>query len=143
MVVNPFILLTYYKRSAKRVYRKFYVNRLELEALIYVYTYLNVNKKTIASVNLILDEVTTRGQNKARLRTHLWHCVNKKLLGSYEYVRKPDSLCVGFTDYGLEVVKAFEAEVKEFHDKPAKVFRVEPPKVTPESAKSYRLRPVA
>jgi hypothetical protein len=100
-------------RALKRVYRLHKVNKLELALLLQLVGYLNSENKTVISVNRFLQSLSGNPNERKRAGTYLFHCQNKKLLGSYEFIRHPGSKCIGLSSFGCEVVKCYLNQVNE------------------------------
>jgi hypothetical protein len=106
-----------HKRAAKKVYRLFGCNKLEMDFLLCVAAAMNCNDQAIIRVSEIVDKLTARKPEKTRLQQHCFHCVRKGFLGSYEYVSNPGSKSVGFTPLGIECLKAYMNALSELSGK--------------------------
>lgn len=64
-----------------------------------------------------MDTITGNSRELSKMRGYLEGLVRLKVIGSFEYVIKPDSFSIGLSDLGISVVKYKHACVKEFMDK--------------------------
>jgi hypothetical protein len=94
-----------------RTYRKTGINRLEITFLLEFQGYLNFYNKVIASEIKLLNFLSGKPQERIKLRQYLFHCQNKKLIGSFEYIKRPGSKCIGFSDYGAFCLNEFYSQL--------------------------------
>ena len=117
MLVESDQLFFIYRRSCNNVVSRYRINRYELQFLLALSGFLKHLDRDVVSFMEFIDTTTKNPKERNKLKGYGWGCINKGFLGSYEYIRVPGSLSIGFSNLGLRVVTEFHSELKRLSEK--------------------------
>ncbi|HTJ52566.1 MAG TPA: hypothetical protein VL443_24065 [Cyclobacteriaceae bacterium] len=100
-------------RYRDKVYQAYGINRFEVDCLLLLSGLLENLGRQVISKTVFLKIVTGSFKTKAKFSGYLQGLLDKGCLGSYEYVSSPDSLAIGITDFGIQVMDLYFKEQAE------------------------------
>jgi hypothetical protein len=83
----------------------------EITLLFYLHGYLSLQGKTICSEVAFLHFITPSPKERSKLAQHMYFCMSKRLIGSYEFIRLPGSKCLGLSDLGCSVLLEYYNQI--------------------------------
>lgn len=100
------------KQASKIVYRKFAINRHELNMLVGLSAYLMLFRKKIISRDGFTNWLGLNYGLEKRCFAYLKGLVDKGALHRLSYNR-PDGNCLAISGFGIEILKAFDQALNE------------------------------
>lgn len=111
-------------RCSYRVTMKFRgLNRYELLTLLQVEDYCRKQGREVVGKKQFIDFTSGNYRNRQRTWGYLEGLLNKGFLGSYEYVSKPGSACIGISDLGNSALDQLFIEFMALHRAQCKRFK--------------------
>jgi len=95
------------KRAGKQVYKKFGINRHELNMLVGISAFLRLYNRKIISRKLFTDWLDVNYGLEKRLWAYIQGLINKGALHRLAY-RRPDGNCLAISSYGMSILQAFD-----------------------------------
>lgn len=108
-------------RASYAVYLAYRLNKYECWTLFQLSGYLQSVGREIVSRALFLDSLSGNKRMKSKILGYYYGLLAKGMLGTFEYIGRPGSLCIGITDLGLQAIKLYELELTRLDAKRARV----------------------
>lgn len=89
------------------IFQRFGINRQEMQCLLQLSGFLENINKPLVSRGIFVDYISGSYGTKAKYYGYTKGLIEKGCLGSFEYISHPDSISLGITDYGIEVMRVF------------------------------------
>lgn len=105
------------RRSAFPLLQRYCINRYELWLLVQLAGFMQFYNKSIVSKGLFFDTVTANMREQAKMRGYYTGLVDKRFVGTFEYISRPGSESVGISDLGARVLAEYEHYVTELMNK--------------------------
>lgn len=127
------------RRGAYPLLQRYCINRYELWLLVQLAGFMQYYNKSIVSKGLFFDTVTGNMREQAKMNGYYTGLVNKRFVGTFEYISRPGSESVGISDLGAIVLADYERcvtdlmhkfEANELRQAKVVTFTQEPPKGT-------------
>jgi hypothetical protein len=127
------------RRAAFPLLQRYCINRYELWLLVQLAGYLQHLNKSIISKGQLFDTITGNKREQAKMNGYYTGLVNKRFVGTFEYISRPGTESVGISDLGASVLAEYERysaelmhkfEVSELRHSKVVTFTQEPPKGT-------------
>ena len=112
---DEFYFLSYAEqRAAMAVYRKFHINRFELNLLAALYAFLQIKGRRAVAINVLFDWLGYHRQQKYNSRGYLQGLRDKGCVHCLNYNRQPNqkgnSYCI--TPFGGRILEYFYSQVE-------------------------------
>jgi|SRR5687768_14852085 len=117
MLLDYQAFLFSYRRASYGVYLKYGINKFELQFLLMLSGYLRCIGKQVIAKNEFFDTSTGNPREHRKMLGYLGGCLDKRFIGSYEYIKKPGSLSIGISNLGLSVISHFEKDLLKYMDR--------------------------
>lgn len=111
-------------RSTYQVTLKFRgINRYELLTLLQLDIYMKKQGKEIVSKTRFLESLSGNYRNRQKSWAYTEGLLNKGYLGSYEYVARPGSVCVGISELGFKALDQLMIEFNKLNKSETKRYK--------------------
>lgn len=104
-------------RASYPVYLAFGLNKSECWTLFQLSGYLKACAREVVSRKLFLESLSGNHRMKVKTLGFYYGLIDKGMLGTYEYISRPGSLCVGITDLGYKALEMYERELERLRAK--------------------------
>jgi hypothetical protein len=101
------------RRAMYSSYRKFGINKLELNLLSCLYAILMNRNITVISRAELFSTITQNKREHARMLGAFSGLVRLQAIGTYEYVSSPGNISIGLSDLGYSMLMEYESSMKD------------------------------
>lgn len=117
MLLDYQAFLFSYRRASYGVYLKYGINKFELQFLLMLSGYLRCIGRQVIAKNEFFDTLTGNPREHRKMSGYLSGCLDKRFIGSYEYIKKPGSLSLGISDLGMSCIASFEKDLAKYMER--------------------------
>jgi hypothetical protein len=98
------------RRAAYQVRLKYDINRYELYLLMQLHALLMHLDRPFVSVIGLFRQITGNSGEWRKMNGYMTGLINRRYVGTFEYVKTPGSLSVGPSELGLAVIECYRVE---------------------------------
>lgn len=114
----------YFRRASYAVKLRYGISKPELETLLSLYHFTIHRGKDIVAWSDFVKQHTGNIREKLRLGEVMKGLFRLAVIGSFEYIPIPGSLCVGISELGYKIITAYLEAVSVFIDNHSKESRL-------------------
>lgn len=109
------------RRAAAVVWRRYQINKYELNLLAGISAFLTLHGRKIVSRDLFIDWLGGNYRFEKKCQMYIKYLVEKGAVHRLAY-RRPDGNCLALSPYGIKILEAFSNEIQaiEMRDKRGK-----------------------
>ncbi len=100
------------RRAAYQVRLKYDINRYELYLLVQLHALLMHLDRPFVSVIGLFRQVTGNSNEWRKMQGYLNGLIERRYVGTFEYVKTPGSLSIGPSELGLRVIECYREECR-------------------------------
>lgn len=100
-----------FRRASYTCYLKFRVNKFELKLLMALVHFLRYKGRNVVARSEFFNHITNNVRERAKMQGYYAGLLDKKIIGTFEYIAIPGSECVGISELGLSVLAELQREL--------------------------------
>ena len=101
-----------HQRACGLTYQVFRVNAFEIDLLLSLHAHSERLNKMIVPKGEFFNQLTGNTKRKAKYEGFLWGLRRLGLVGSYEYIHRPGSLCIGISEIGWKAIQYYKGQLE-------------------------------